>query len=108
MPVIREVVGRIEDVVIGPDGRQMVRFHGVFVNQPHVQEGQVIQESLSQITVRVVPTKDYTEEDTQDIIQRIRQRLGANVDVTVEQVTNIPRTKSGKFQAVISHLKKNG
>lgn len=108
MPVIREVVGRIEDVVIGPDGRQMVRFHGVFVNQPHVQEGQVIQESLSQITVRVVPTKEYTEDDTRDIIQRIQQRLGANVDVKVELVTHIPRTKTGKFQAVISHLKKDG
>jgi phenylacetate-CoA ligase len=43
MPVIKEVIGRIEDVVMGPDGRQMVRFHGVFVNQTHVQEGQIVQ-----------------------------------------------------------------
>jgi len=34
MPILKEVVGRVEDVVVGPDGRQMVRFHGIFVDQP--------------------------------------------------------------------------
>ena len=42
MPVIKEVAGRLEDVVISPDGRRMVRFHLVF-DQPHIREGQVIQ-----------------------------------------------------------------
>ncbi|MDX1984576.1 MAG: hypothetical protein SFV51_30170, partial [Bryobacteraceae bacterium] len=44
LPVIEEVIGRLEDVVIGPDRREMVRFHGIFVDLPHVLEGQVIQE----------------------------------------------------------------
>ena len=107
MPVIKEVVGRIEDVVVGPDGRQMVRFHGIFVKQPHVVEGQVIQESLHEITVKVLPTEDFGEEDRIDITQRIKQRLGSDVTVRVELVKEIPRTKSGKFQAVISHLERH-
>jgi phenylacetate-CoA ligase len=106
MPVIKEVLGRIEDVVIGPDGRQMVRFHGVFVNQPHVREGQIIQESLDFIRVKVVPTNDFGKQDVEDIIYRVRQRLGNEVNVKVESVAEIPRTKAGKFQAVISNLKK--
>jgi len=106
MPVIKEVIGRIEDVVVGPDGRQMVRFHGVFVNQPHVQEGQIIQESLSLIHVKVVPTKDFGEQDVEDIVHRVQQRLGNEVQVKVETVMEIPRTKAGKFRAVISNLKK--
>jgi phenylacetate-CoA ligase len=106
MPVIKEVIGRIEDVVVGPDGRQMVRFHGVFVNQPHVQEGQIIQESLNLIHVKVVPTKDFGEQDIADIVHRVQQRLGNEVHVKVETVAEIPRTKAGKFRAVISNLKK--
>jgi phenylacetate-CoA ligase len=106
MPVIKEVLGRIEDVVIGPDGRQMVRFHGVFVNQPHVHEGQIIQESLDFIRVKVVPTRDFGEKDVQDIVHRVQQRLGEKVKVVIEPVIEIPRTKAGKFQAVISNLKK--
>lgn len=105
MPVIKEVLGRIEDVVIGPDGRQMVRFHGVFANQPHVREGQIIQESLDIIRVKVVPTEGFCTQDIQDIVHRIQQRLGKKVKVIVEPVVEIPRTKAGKFQAVISNLK---
>lgn len=105
MPVIKEVVGRIEDVVIGPDGRQMVRFHGVFVNQPHIREGQVIQETLNLIRVKVVPVGNFGQLDVDDIVQRIQQRLGKNVNVVVEPVQEIPRTKAGKFQAVVSMLK---
>ncbi len=104
MPVIKEVVGRIEDVVVGPDGRQMVRFHGIFVNQPNVIEGQIIQEAIDHIHVKVIPSKGYGPGDTLDIINRIQQRLSKAVRVTVEEVNEIPRTQAGKFKAVISKL----
>ncbi len=105
MPVIKEVVGRLEDMVIGPDGRQMVRFHGIFVNQPNVLEGQIIQESLACIRVKVVPLNGFGEKDAEDIRGRIRQRLGSAVEVLVETVPSIPRTRAGKFKAVISNVK---
>jgi len=105
MPVIKEVVGRIEDVVIGPDGRQMVRFHGIFTNQPHIQEGQIIQEELNVFRVLVVPASGFGETDELDIIERMRQRLGNPVKILVEKVDQIPRTKAGKFQAVISKVR---
>lgn len=105
MPVLKEVIGRVEDVVVGPDGRQMVRFHGVFTNLPHVVEGQIIQEALDWIRVRVVPADAFTDQEVDDIIRRVKQRLGEGVRVTVEPVTEIPRTTAGKFQAVVSKLK---
>lgn len=105
MPVIKEVVGRIEDVVIGPDGRQLVRFHGIFIHQPHVIEGQIIQDTLDQIRVKIVPTEGFEEADKVDITNRVHQRLGNQVNVIVELVPSIERTKAGKFKAVISNLK---
>ncbi len=105
MPVIKEVVGRVEDVVIGPDGRQMVRFHGIFADQPHIVEGQIIQESVTRIIVKIVPTSNYSQEDTDEVIRRVQQRLGLNVSVNVEKVNEIPRLSSGKFQAVISKVR---
>ncbi len=107
MPVLREVLGRVEDVVVGPDGRRMVRFHGVFTDQPHIREGQVIQEELSRIRVKVVPADGFSEVDVRDVIHRIQQRVGPAVHVNVEQVSSIPRSKSGKFQAVVSLLPKS-
>jgi phenylacetate-CoA ligase len=105
MPVLKEILGRSEDVVVGPDGRKLVRFHGIFVDQPHVREGQIIQETLHRLRVRVVPVNGFGPADTADIIRRVQQRLGDEVEVIVQPVAAIPRTKAGKFQAVISQLK---
>lgn len=105
MPVIEEVVGRVEDVIIGADGREMVRFHGVFTDQPHVREGQIVQESLTLIRVRVVAAPGYGPADTDNIIARMQQRLGHGVQIVVDVVEHIPRSKAGKFQPVISHVR---
>lgn len=102
MQVIKEVVGRMEDVVVGPDGREMVRFHGIFVDQPHVREGQIVQEAVDRIVVKVVPASGFGIEDERDIIRRMHQRLGADVQVSVERVEGIPRSSSGKYKAVVS------
>lgn len=105
MPILKEVVGRLEDVVVGPDGRQMVRFHGIFVDQPHIREGQIVQEALDRITVKVVPAGQFGPRDEQEVVKRIQQRLGSQVRVVVQLVDSIPRTKAGKFQAVVSMLR---
>ena len=102
LPVLAEVEGRIEDVVVTPDGRQMVRFHGIFIDLPNVREGQIVQESLSRIRVRVVPTPDFGRRDVSEMEARVRQRLGEEIEIEIETVERIARTEAGKYQAVIS------
>lgn len=101
MPALREVVGRIENLVVGPDGRRMLRFHGVFTALAGVREGQVIQEGAARIRIKVVPGPGYMNDTVEEIRARVRQRLGSDVEVTVEAVEAIPRTRAGKFQAVV-------
>lgn len=105
MPVIKEVVGRVEDVIIGSDGREMVRFHGIFTDQPHIREGQIIQETLTRIRVKVVPAAGYGAADAANVTARMHQRLGPSVEIIVDPVPEIARTKAGKFQPVISLLR---
>jgi phenylacetate-CoA ligase len=102
MPVIDEVIGRLEDVVVGPDGRHLVRFHGVFVDLPSIRETQVIQHAVDRLTIRVVPESEFDENDRDVIIERTRQRLGSQVAVSVEVVARIERDARGKFRSVIS------
>lgn len=108
MPILKEITGRIEDVVTGEDGRQMVRFHGIFVDQPHVVEGQIVQEALGRIRVKIVPTTAFTEADVKEIIGRVRSRVGPSTEVIVETVERIARTPAGKFQAVVSLIVDTG
>ena len=104
LPILREVGGRIEDVVVTPDGRQMVRFHGIFIDLPNVREGQIVQESLTRIRVRVVPAPGFGPRDAREMEARVRQRLGEEVAVEVETVERIARTAAGKYRAVVSLL----
>lgn len=103
MPVIAEVCGRIENVIIGPDGRHLVRFHGVFVGLPQVVEAQVVQEAVDRFRILVVPDRDFSDEDEHEMERRMRQRLG-RVHVRVVRVDHIPRMANGKLQAVISEV----
>lgn len=106
LPVLKEVVGRIEDVLISSDGREMVRFHGVFLGIPGIAEAQVIQETLQVIRIKVVISGQFNAADRVEIESRVRQRLGP-VNVFIDEVESIPREKSGKFKAVVSLIKKS-
>lgn len=103
LPVLKELVGRLEDVVVGPDGRELVRFHGIFVGMSNVVEGQVIQEARDRFTVRVLTLETFGHGDEEEIRRRFADRLGP-VKVVVERVRKIPRTERGKFRAVISQV----
>lgn len=102
MPVIKEIIGRQEDVIIGRDGRKMVRFHGIFNGLNSVKQAQVVQESLDQILIKFIPaSKD--EHEKLIMKQRIQSQLG-DVNVLFEEVENIPQTANGKFKAVVSRV----
>jgi phenylacetate-coenzyme A ligase PaaK-like adenylate-forming protein len=103
-PVLEQLVGRIEDVIVGENGQAMVRFHGIFVNLPNVLEGQVIQEALDRIRVRVVTREAFCEEDVRTIRSRIAEERLGRMTVEVERVPEIERTERGKFRAVINRL----
>jgi phenylacetate-CoA ligase len=108
MPVLREVVGRVDDEVIGPDGRELARFNGMFADLPNIRASQVVQETLTHLRVKVEPTAAYTEADSREIVRRVQQRLGSEVGVDVEPVESIPRSAAGKLRAVISQLTHGG
>jgi phenylacetate-CoA ligase len=106
LPILNNIEGRLDDMIITPDGRHIGRLDPVFKSEMKIKEAQIIQEALDLVHVKVVPTEGFNQLDEIDIKKRIEQRLGASINVVVETVAEIPRTKAGKFKAVISNLKK--
>jgi phenylacetate-CoA ligase len=104
LPALADLVGRQEDTVVGPDGRETVRFHGLFVGIAGVAEGQVVQHAREDFELNVVPTAAYSEQDEEAMRSRLVARLGPTVRVRVRIVTEIPRGPNGKFRAVVSHV----
>lgn len=105
MPIISELVGRLEDVVIGRDGRETVRFHGIFVGLPYVREGQVIQHTLDDFELRLVVDEGFGDAQRLVIVNRFEERLGP-INLKFVYTDEIERTQGGKFKAVISHVRR--
>jgi phenylacetate-CoA ligase len=103
LPMIESIEGRLDDVVLTPDGRRVSRLSPAFKGDLAIREAQIIQESLHKLRVKVVPAKGYSDKDETMIVKSIRDRVG-DMEIIVEEVESIPRSANGKFRAVISHV----
>jgi len=106
LPVLGDLVGRLEDVVLLPDGRQVVRLDQVFRQLEGLAEGQIVQESLERFVVNVVPLSSYSRADAEKIRSRMIVRLGPQITVEIRELDAIPREPNGKFRAVISRVQR--
>jgi phenylacetate-CoA ligase len=106
LPTLGELVGRLEDLVVAPDGRELVRFHGLFIDLPGVEEGQVVQEELDKFVVNIVPTSLYSEEVANVVKARMATRLGPDISVEIRTLERIPRGPNGKFRSVVSKVRR--
>jgi phenylacetate-CoA ligase len=105
MPVVQEILGRNEDVIIGKDGREMVRFHSMFNGLHSVKQAQVIQESIDDLVIKIVADEKLDKKEEQLMRERIISQLG-DINIYFDCVDAIPLNKNGKFQAVISKVKR--
>jgi phenylacetate-CoA ligase len=68
-----------------------------------VQFFKVVQESRALTRVLLVTDGAFESESVAKIIDGFKRRLGAEVQVVVDLVDNIPAEASGKFRYIISH-----
>ncbi len=104
MQAFLKIEGRIDDVLITPDGRSVGRLDPVFKTDLDIREAQIVQESFDIVRLRFVPGPHFNNYD--ELVQRLQQRLGS-MHVILEPVDKIPRGANGKFKAVISKVSAN-
>ncbi|MFN4246338.1 MAG: phenylacetate--CoA ligase family protein [Flavipsychrobacter sp.] len=105
MPLVEEITGRIEDAIVGKDGREMVRFHGIFIGIPAIVKGQIVQETLEDIVINVEVERQLTTDECEILTKRIYSQLG-ELNVQIFEMKEIPCGNNGKFRAVISKVKR--
>jgi len=100
-PVLGDVVGRTDDLLILPDGRIVGRLDPVFKGLSGLGEVQIVQEAPERVVVHVVPGSGYGDEVRDALVSALTERLGTSVRIEVRTVEVIARSKRGKFRAVI-------
>ena len=110
LPLIEKLDGRTDDGLVTRDGRripQIINFH-VFSELHCVKEGQIIQDSLDDYRIKLVPGAGYTDAEGEKAKRLFLNRLGCQVNVQLEVVDEIERTGAGKFLAVMCNLTREG
>ena len=103
--VVKRVNGRKEDYLHCKDGSRIMRLGFIFKDVKHVKMSQLVQDKEGVLSVRVVPEKDFTDDDRNRIEQNIIARIGAgNIDFRIELITEneIQLTPRGKYKFIIN------
>lgn len=107
LPLLKEIQGRSTDFLVASNGTVMHGLALIYIlrDLPAVGEFKIIQESISRTRVQLVATAEYGIADENKIREGLQARLGLDVDIQIEKLTEIPLEKSGKHRYVISHVK---
>ena len=105
-PLLEDVEGRLHEFIVTKDRRLIsmtaVNMHcGVFDN---VVQFQFHQEMVGEVVLNIVRKPGYTDRDTEYILSELEKKFEGDVDVTVHYVTEIPRTRRGKYRFLIQDL----
>jgi phenylacetate-CoA ligase len=106
LPILKKVVGRETDIVRTPNGKRLIvhSFTGVFEYFPSVKQFCVIQTNLSGIEIEYIQGNDFQLTVLDKIKGELLKFIAEEFMIEFKEVANIPPTKSGKPQIIISKL----
>ena len=106
LPLMRNIVGRTDDLVLGSDGRIIVpeHFANIMRDIPGIGQFRVIQENENLIIVQLVKGKNFSEVTIQRVIRDVKEVVGNDVTVEPTIVDEIEKDRSGKIRAIISKV----
>ena len=106
VPLISGIEGRVQEFIVTADD-ELISLAAIHVRTPsynNVVQFQFLQESKGELTLRIVPSPNYSAEDTRQILEELRTQFHSKVKIEPEFVDGIPRTARGKYRFLDQRL----
>lgn len=103
-PLVSQITGRVEDIIVTPEGRLLSRLDYIFKGVKNIIEAQLVQEDINHLVLRIVKSSDFRKVDKKILSSNIKEYLGDSINVEIKEVEKIPLSSSGKFKYVISKV----
>jgi len=103
LPMLKSVEGRVTDFIILTNGKELsYLFFNYFFEQygAYLKQFQVIQDKKDHLLMRLVITNKYTDSKEREIVQGIKNKVGKDMNITIEKVDKVEKEKSGKLRPV--------
>ncbi|MDO8064815.1 glycosyltransferase [Janthinobacterium sp. SUN206] len=106
LPLLQKIEGRSTDFLTAMDGTVMHGLALVYIVRelPQVRSFKIIQETLLRTRVLLVCQPRLDDATRAVIVTGFQARLGAQVDVVIEEVDEIAAEASGKYRYVLSKV----
>jgi len=106
--LLGKVEGRLQDIVVTKDNRYVTLtaliFGQHFDSFSRFKEMQIVQKEKGKIEIKIVKSGSFTERDEKEIISRIQDAVGDGLDLEINYVNKISRTKRGKHKFLVQKL----
>lgn len=102
--IVKTIDGRQDDYVITAAGAKVGRLGNVFKDLEGIREAQIRQSKPGEITVLIVKSSRYHDNDEAEMRRQFASRLGVSTKVEVSHVDAIERTKRGKLRFVVNNI----
>lgn len=101
-PVLDRIIGRLDDVIVTPDGRRIGRLDPIFKAVASLAETRIIQDAADHLTVEVVVQGEFSAAERHTLVRELANRLGPTMRIDLVDVASIPRAASGKLRTVVN------
>ena len=103
LPLFKKILGRSDDIITTSDGRKIVQIDGIFSNDIDIISGQIVQQTLTDFTIKVVPGNNWNDECRIQLKKNFLERINS-VNVNIVECSKIQKTWAGKHRVIISEL----
>ncbi|ALC16853.1 phenylacetate-coenzyme A ligase PaaK, adenylate-forming domain family [Desulfuromonas soudanensis] len=104
--IFDKVEGRVDDVIITPEGRRVGRIDPAFKGVDGIELAQVVQEKINRINVKIVTNDKYFKINNERLlIENIKNRTSHKMEVNITYHKKIEKEINGKFKSVLSNIK---
>lgn len=106
LPLLKSLDGRSNEVIRYKDKTiYSTTLSFLLWKFKNIKECQFIQERENEIKVNIVKRNDYSDKDTLELTQALKELIDENLNININFLDCILRSRMGKFPFVISRIK---
>jgi phenylacetate-CoA ligase len=105
-PLMTQIDGRLCEIIVSRTGRRIsmtaINMHDATFN--HVRQFRFVQRAPGALTLQIVAANKWDQRKEQELQLSVAHKLGPDFELSIEPVSNIPRSPSGKHTFLEQHL----
>jgi phenylacetate-CoA ligase len=99
---IEQLEGRMDDVVITPEGNLVGRLDPIFKAVSSLYETRIVQDELDHVRVETVVVDELGADVQSELERQLRARLGPSMRISIVRVPAIERTGRGTLRTTVN------